>query len=966
MDPSVSLIVTIVLGVITFLALGIGLIFGFKRNGMMTVVRFAFLAVSIAVAALSATAVAVAILKQNTDFILDASAAVFHNEELLVALKEYMASGSAAVEDIRALLIALIAPVIFAVAFAIVNLLLFIVYAIVTACTCSNRHRRNAALKAPGNKSAVKKCNWWTRILVVLSNVLMSFVIAICLIVPATYYVGLVSDVCASVEQIIVEEREQASATLISQQEDSSALDDQMAVIQMFADLKDSPFLNIYSGIGSVVTNPITQVHGQTVHDMILSAVPVIHDLSVEAANLDLEALNQGTLTEESVDELALFVSHAADGLRQIVILDNLTGEILCDAAECWKDGQPFLTVDIYQILGEQDTAEEATLQLEPVIKVLCEVIADREKPLASDKLQLVSDIIGPAGGIVPVIDALSNLTESGIQDVDRQAIEKLFVVADEYKTKDYADRTFGKIIFAVLDSSSLGLPEDARQVLDAVVDSFAEDERTASGLLSLFGETLTVAVDVTQELSSSSETISSFSEVLLSAAEILEQSPRVDTLLASLILDSYDVLPLPEEYSDAVATFMTAVKEQQQLYSTGSSVIKLLGKSLDVMDDFAQADVGNLDADSFFAVRDVLCKSGNEEVNRVTTVLMDEAIAVWMQGESYCGITDPLGTYPEVSQTLYPALLYLVTASDKAGFIGDIFETITDLSEIDFANASASTFYDLANKVSPKPFVDLTAGTLISDAAKAWKQGDTFCGIADPVGDCVFASGIYEALIHQPGENVLASDKFIAAGNAVSLANLVLGTQVLPGDNPDLSPESTSTVEQVKNLVETINKQSANIVKNALTEEVVSQLITGTDNNVKDDGQSAAAVSGAIGVLVDGLLNLKTDETLTPEEVEREQQAVSGLLDAINTADEMNEDKATELVDTIKDSSIVSDAVASLIVEDASGNKSSVIQPNVDQETQVRIENALNEAEMDDTLRQNILLIFGISGNRT
>lgn len=170
--------------------------------------------------------------------------------------------------------------------------------------------------------------------------------------------------------------------------------------------------------------------------------------------------------------------------------------------------------------------------------------------------------------------------------------------------------------------------------------------------------------------------------------------------------------------------------------------------------------------------------------------------------------------------------------------------------------------------------------------------------------------------------------------------------------------------MEQVKNLVETINEQSANIVKNALTEEVVSQLITGTDNNVKDDGQSAAAVSGAIGVLVDGLLNLKTDETLTPEEVEREQQAVSGLLDAINTADEMNEDKATELVDTIKDSSIVSDAVASLIVEDASGNKSSVIQPNVDQETQVRIENALNGAEMDDTLRQNILLIFGISGN--
>lgn len=967
----VVLIITVFFAVITVLALGFGILFGFKRNTAMTLVRFGCLVLAIIFAALTATVFAIISLDNNANQILSAlSQQGGENQEFVVSLKEYMATGASAVEDVKKLLVAIVAPITFAAGFLVFNIFFWIIYLIVTSLTCSNRHRKKVAHRhdndeTTGEEAAhTAKTPWWLRLILVCSNVVMCFVIALCLVLPVTYYVGLAADVAANSDELIEQ--------LDLQTEDDGADNDEeyvKEVLKVFKEVDSNPFVVVYGGLGNAVAAPMTTLYGQSVHDMVVSSMPVISDVWKEIDGLDADSINADTLDEETVDKIAEIIGTAAEELKNLSAVDSLAGNIICDAADYWKNEQPFLTLDIYEIIGDKSgtTSEGESFDLKPVVQVLCDVFADRDKALVSDKLSLAADIIGPAGGIMPVITAFRNV--EGVEDIkgiDRNTLNKISEVAEEYKANEYADEKFGQIIFAVLDSSStLGLPEEYGEVLTAVKDSFADDERKASSVLSLMGETLITTVDVVSAVDMESSDLTVLSASVEQAADILEKSQRVDALFADVLLNSYSIIPLPDQYSGAMDTVMGAVKEKPQIYTTGSSLLRVVGKTLDVVGDFSDVDGDNLSADNFYDMQTELSAAGNEEVNRITAKLLDAGASAWLAGETYCGISDPLEQYSAVSASVYGGIMdeSLVLASDKFGFIGDVFKSVDDITGIDYDNLTSQTFYDLANSIQDNPLVDEVAGQVVSEAATAWKNGDDFYGMQDPMAGSDIADSLYNALINKSGENSPASVKFKGAGNAVDIANIVLGVNIIGSSSGD--GEKTETIEQVKTLVDNITEESAEVVKESLTDEVISSITEnmGEDSTIKSDEQSSAAISTAVSTLVDGLVGLNNEDT-PAETVEYEQNAVAEMFDAINNADTIDEDSAASLAESVKDSVIVNDTVSSLIIEDDDGNKSSAIAVEVSEETQEILVNALTDAEVEDSLKENILLIFGITFN--
>ncbi len=973
-DIPIGLIISVVLAVITVLALGFGLLFGFKRNGMMTIVRFIFLALAIVLAALAATVFAVIVLDKNSEQIL-AAVSNLVNDDLIESLREYMASGAAAVEDVKKLIVAFAAPVIFSVVFLVADIVFLIIYAIVAACTCSNRHRRNAA---QDRGEEVKKTSVGVRIAVVCSNVVMSFLIAICLILPVTYYANLAADVASNSDELMEAVRSQTTDGGASAQSEEN--DETEELISLLKEVKSNPLMQVYGTLSNAVAMPITTVYGQSLHDMVLSFIPAVTNVWEEVNKLDTESLSADTLDEETVDQIETIIRTASSELKNVKAIDNFIGNVVCDAASYWEKGDPFLTIDIYKLLGDKsgETSDGETFKLKPVVKVVCEVLADKEKPLASDKLSLAADIIGPAGGIMPVITAFSNVESvDDVKDLDVETLEKIYTVAKEYEENEYADGKFGQIICAVLESSSsLGLPEEYGDILQAVTDSLTDEEKQkASSMLNLVGDALIVTVEVVQEIDTQSTEIADLKESIDNAADILVKKERVDTILGGILIDSPDIIPISDDYGDVMDAAMDALNEKSDLYQKGSDILYLLSDTLEIMVKFTDIADG-LSVDELNEIADDLASGNYDEVNRVLAVILDEAVEAWSDGETFCGISDPLGDYSDISSIVYGAITdeSLESASDMIRFMGDIVSSVDDLTTIEFDNVSSQTFYDLAGKIvenylvdeTTGYLVDKTTGNILSEAATAWRDGKPFCGYDDPIGESSVASSLYNIFITTKDTSPLASDKYNAAGNAIDIASIVLGVSI-GGSSQEGSetPTDTSTKAQVGTLVDNLSQNSADIVKNALTDKVISSIAdsqAGTIVNTEDE-KSSAAVSTAVSSLVDSLLEVKNSED--SEAAKKEQQAVADIFDAMNNTETMTEEDATNLVESVKNSTVVSNTVSSLIVTDEEGNKSSAINIDVDEDTKTSISNALDSVEdVDEDLKNNLLILFGIGIN--
>jgi hypothetical protein len=251
----------------------------------------------------------------------------------------------------------------------------------------------------------------------------------------------------------------------------------------------------------------------------------------------------------------------------------------------------------------------------------------------------------------------------------------------------------------------------------------------------------------------------------------------------------------------------------------------------------------------------------------------------------------------------------------------------------------SSQDIYNIAQKIADNKFADELLGGILSDAATKWSNNETFLGI-DPLNlqSEALSNGIFNAL----KDNKNASDAFKAVGHVYSVAQVM---QVMTTTGS--STQDAKTI--MTNLMDNLTDESIAIVQNVVSEAVISELGSYTDNMSDTQKEKISSVVGNL------LNNLKD---VSEADRESEAAAVSTVFNAINDVGNLTQETATEVVSVIKGSTVLTNTLADFV--DGNPNPMNV---TTTEDTKEQITQALKAVDVSesDELYSIVMAFFGI-----
>jgi hypothetical protein len=270
------------------------------------------------------------------------------------------------------------------------------------------------------------------------------------------------------------------------------------------------------------------------------------------------------------------------------------------------------------------------------------------------------------------------------------------------------------------------------------------------------------------------------------------------------------------------------------------------------------------------------------------------------------------------------------VTLTQLMDDVVPVLQEVSGLSSAE--DISSEKLYTVADDIEKDVYVDKLVGGIVQDAAKNWKEGDDFLGVEPPeLQNETISQSVYTVLAKQDK----ISDSLRAVGHIYSLS------QVLTADSV--------SVDTMTTLTSNLTEDSVEIVKDLLSTSVVEELGV-NDSNLAD------AITTAVGGMLDGLYEVKS--TGTTEDIERESKAVAKVFDAVQNADSLTENDAKDMLDALKESTVIQGTLKTLVEDD-----DNPLQVEVDDSSAKVIKDALKENQIEENsdLYNTIMTMFGI-----
>lgn len=293
-----SATITFIFVFITLIALIPVVILGLKRNLLQAGVKLAFVLVGIVVAGLFTYYFAPVIL-----------VAVLGSIEKAASFFEYIASGSAAAQDLTKLLSALFCPLLFLAFFIVIEILFTIGYAVLSKLLLSRKLQNvkggaRAGMRAGG----------------IILSFIAGFLIVSSLTLPLSYYGSVIGK----------------SADIVSGESAKKI------VKEASDDLTENVFHKVYYSVGRITAKNITSIKSRSGYRT--TADEVLESVSA------LAAMNFEEITATQCYRFAGTIERNA-------FTDELIGGILSDAAGDWKDGEAFFGIEPVEIVNESVTS---------------------------------------------------------------------------------------------------------------------------------------------------------------------------------------------------------------------------------------------------------------------------------------------------------------------------------------------------------------------------------------------------------------------------------------------------------------------------------------------------------------------------------------------------------------------------------------------------------------------------------
>jgi hypothetical protein len=267
--------------------------------------------------------------------------------------------------------------------------------------------------------------------------------------------------------------------------------------------------------------------------------------------------------------------------------------------------------------------------------------------------------------------------------------------------------------------------------------------------------------------------------------------------------------------------------------------------------------------------------------------------------------------------------------------FVDVAIPVVNEITDLSSGDVSPEKLYNVAGDIKSNGFLDKLLGGVLSDAAKEWKQGKSFLGIAPPdLQSQALSQSVYAVLAQQD----TVSDSLYAVGHIYALSNVLNVTSLGSG----------SSADALNALANNLTLDSMNIVKNLLSDTVIEEL------GLKEN-QSATKITGAVNGIMEGLYKVKNTDS---EKLATETAAIATVFDAVQNASTMDAETADDMVGALKESEVLQDVLKDMVEDNANP-----LQVEVADGTEDTIKTALadNDVQEDSELYNTVMQLFGI-----
>jgi hypothetical protein len=484
---------------------------------VQSTVRLCVLIATVVIAAVAA----VSIKQLVFNYLLSAAEAASQGDESAGEFFAYITGGTDAAQMLNEVGETALVPFIFFGIFIVLNLITLIIYAIISACALSEKHKMK---KCDKNNEKYVKPGALSRIGSLIFNFAISFSIVSLLLLPLTYGIPLAYNAVKVVEaQSAVEsaqvyydddylssdEQEYALASIeFTSSDDESSGDSSEGsstietVKAIYKSVKYSTLFEVYSPLDNFIADNMTGLTSGNDKTTVTEFFDKFADVLVDAIKFE-----SGELSTNDLYNLANTVS--GNGY-----LDKLLGGLISDACTSWGEGEPFLGVEpfdgiptsVYKVVAEQDNASEILKALGHSYAVMS-IVSPSEGSTAtpsqllnslSDNLtpdsvsiikDVVDDVIGKqlpdneqvAGALSSVVtnmlDGLLDVKTNGTEEelkTETESIAKVFEIAEK-ADQGLKDDDISDLINAVNDSQVIKdslqqVAEEESNVLDVEI----------------------------------------------------------------------------------------------------------------------------------------------------------------------------------------------------------------------------------------------------------------------------------------------------------------------------------------------------------------------------------------------------------------------------------------------------------------------------------------------------------------
>lgn len=273
--------------------------------------------------------------------------------------------------------------------------------------------------------------------------------------------------------------------------------------------------------------------------------------------------------------------------------------------------------------------------------------------------------------------------------------------------------------------------------------------------------------------------------------------------------------------------------------------------------------------------------------------------------------------------------ILYLIP---RATAIGDMsFDNIENINVEPLRRVIAA----LEDEEHGSQVVLLLTSDILSGASSAWLEGDTFLGIDL---DTLFAG---DAEMFRPSAETVLNRLAVTTPDTVA-DDLYVFVDVMEGVQHTFTymmklsdPNEMATAEDLEALLVNLTPESVEVISASMKPAI------------EQSGMSESMANATSGFMTDTLGALaqhNVDGTMTEEERHREADALSALMDAAYSPEEMNDEKANALVEQTLATQVVSEAIRK--TADTSAENGEVFGEGA---TAVAVQNALDNFVQGD-----------------